>query len=338
MRYRDNREQSAELLRMVLPLMSRHTAAFHPLSYAVWYEYAAGLNQPLRAAIDARTSRGELLDDATVQQLFDQYVAMRDIESTAKLRVRMQEVVEEVGHATHAASEEVGRFNTSLGNTQQKLQKPLDAQAMASLIDGLMDDTTRVLDRTTHLQQSLKVTAQEARRLGLELETARSQAQTDPLTGLLNLRGLELEVANNHPQGLPQGVLLLVDIEQLDQLATQYGHLLADRAIAAVAQIVVSTAGITARVARLGVGEFAVLQAGTSPQVATEQAARIRTAVEKCRIRRQDDESTIEAISVAVGIAAITQGDALPVAISRAEQALRTAHAGDPSRIAVSSP
>jgi len=327
-RYRDNREQSAELLRMVLPLMSRHSAAFHPLTYAVWYEYSAGVNQPLRAAIDMHTARGELLDDAAVQSLFDQYVAMRDVETTAKLRIRIQEVVEEVGQATSAASEEVGRYNSDLGNAQQKLQQALDPQGVASLIDGLMDDTSRVLDRTTHLHQSLKSTAQEARRLGLELETARGQAQTDPLTGLLNRRGLELDVASNHPRGLPAGVLMLVEIEHLDKLAAQYGHVLADRSIAAVAQIVVSTAGITAQVARLASGEFAVLLAGTSPPLAAEQAERIRTAVEKCRIRRQDNESPIEAISVAVGVAAVSEGDALVAAIARGEQALVDSRAG----------
>jgi len=109
MRYRENREQTAELLRMVLPLMSRHLAGFHPLSFAVWYEYAAGLNQPLRAAIDARTAHGEQLRDADIQELFDAHVAMRDIESTMKLRARIQEVVEEMGEATSQASEEMGR-------------------------------------------------------------------------------------------------------------------------------------------------------------------------------------------------------------------------------------
>jgi len=322
---------------MVLPLMSRHKAAFNPLSYAVWYEYSAGMNRPLHAAIDARTARGELLDDAAVQELFDQYVAMRDIESTAKLRVRIQEVVDEVGSATTAASVEVGRYNTGLGSAQQKLQQAHDPQAVASLIDGLMGDTSRVLERTTQLEQDLKATAQEARRLGLELETARGQAQTDPLTGLLNRRGLEVDVAGHHPNGLPRGVLMLVDIEHLETLAAQYGHLLADRAIAAVAQIVVSTAGITARVARLASGEFGVLLSGTSPQVAMEQAARIRTAVEKCRIRRQDSEAPVESVSVAIGIAPLTEGDALDAALRRAELALREAHAGGASRIAVSS-
>jgi len=71
--------------------------------------------------------------------------------------------------------------------------------------------------------------------------------------------------------------------------------------------------------------------------VAMEQAARIRTAVEKCRIRRQDSEAPVESVSVAIGIAPLTEGDALEAALRRAELALREAHAGGASRIAVSS-
>jgi diguanylate cyclase len=41
MNYFHSREESAEILRLALQLMAPHKAAFHPLSYAVWYEHAA---------------------------------------------------------------------------------------------------------------------------------------------------------------------------------------------------------------------------------------------------------------------------------------------------------
>ena len=50
--YTDTREASAELLRIVLPMLSRHPAGFTPISYALWYEYAAGTNLPLKSDID----------------------------------------------------------------------------------------------------------------------------------------------------------------------------------------------------------------------------------------------------------------------------------------------
>jgi len=40
-------ERSAELLRLALPLISRHGRGFAPVSYAVWYVYVKGDNPEL---------------------------------------------------------------------------------------------------------------------------------------------------------------------------------------------------------------------------------------------------------------------------------------------------
>lgn len=338
MRYRDNREQSAELLRMVLPLMSRHLAGFHPLSYAVWYEYAAGLNQPLRAAIDARTAHGEQLGDADIQELFDAHVAMRDIESTMKLRARIQEVVEEMGEATSLASEEMGRYNAGLDEVQRSLKREAEAGKVAEVVRALQDDTTRVLDRTTLLHESLKVTSQEARRIGVELEAARGQAQVDPLTGLLNERGLGNNVAEAYPRGLAAGALLRLVVDNLRALASQHGHLLGDRAVSAIAQVLVSTVGIKPLVARTANGEFTVLLPGSDPAAAAELAERVRGNAEQCRIRRIEGERVVDALTVSIGIAPVSEGETLAACIARSDAALARAVADGGNRIAVSTP
>ena len=54
MRYQHNKEQSAELLRLVLPLMASQEAALHPVSYALWYEHVAGINPELSEVLAAR--------------------------------------------------------------------------------------------------------------------------------------------------------------------------------------------------------------------------------------------------------------------------------------------
>ncbi len=52
MRYLENKERSTEILRLALPLMARQLAAFHPLSYALWYEHCAGMNPDLSRILD----------------------------------------------------------------------------------------------------------------------------------------------------------------------------------------------------------------------------------------------------------------------------------------------
>ena len=78
MRYKESRDQTAELLRMIVPQMARHTAGFHPMSYAVWYEYHAGLNPKLKTALDAYLAERNSLTDADIIALYETHIAPRD--------------------------------------------------------------------------------------------------------------------------------------------------------------------------------------------------------------------------------------------------------------------
>ena len=52
MKYTHSKTESAEYLRLALPLMSKQDAPLHPISYAVWYEYVSGMNRSLNAAVE----------------------------------------------------------------------------------------------------------------------------------------------------------------------------------------------------------------------------------------------------------------------------------------------
>jgi diguanylate cyclase len=335
MRYRENREQTAELLRMVLPMMSRHAAGFHPLSFAVWYEYAAGTNQALKAAIDSRVATGVRLTDADIEELFDRHVAMRDIESSMRVRARIQEVVEQVTNTTAQASEEVGRYSEGLSDYQQKLQHDIDRDAITQVVMCLLDDTDKVRERTSDLQQNLAANSREAKRLQGELEVAQGQARVDPLTGLLNRRGLEYRMRESYPSGLPAGVLLRLDVDQFATVGDSQGHLLADRVLVAVAQIISEGAGQGALLVRTGGESFLLLLPGRNPAELMERVERIRGSIERCRVRRQDTDAAVTTVTVSVGAVMLNGGEGLAAAIAGAEQALARSRQEGGNRITV---
>src|SRR6185437_14386924 len=64
MRYQQSKQQSAEVLRMALAHMTRHEAAFHPPSYALWYVHSAGINPALTHALEERLASDVPLTDA----------------------------------------------------------------------------------------------------------------------------------------------------------------------------------------------------------------------------------------------------------------------------------
>src|SRR6195952_5218469 len=85
LRYELSIERSAELLREALPWMSRQAAALHPVSYAVWFDYVAQTNAPLRAAVDEHLAREGTLDEFATYALFKRHVADVDPETAQRI-------------------------------------------------------------------------------------------------------------------------------------------------------------------------------------------------------------------------------------------------------------
>ena len=78
MRYSEPKERSAELLRVALGHMGRHPAAFNPITFTVWYEYAAGINPGLHAAVERRLHDDTPFGDDAIVRLYQDHVVPPD--------------------------------------------------------------------------------------------------------------------------------------------------------------------------------------------------------------------------------------------------------------------
>ncbi len=105
-------------------------------------------------------------------------------------------------------------------------------------------------------------------RLQRELERAHEEAETDPLTGLLNRRGWDRHLAREEARyarfGDPAAVLV-IDLDGLKTINDSEGHEAGDRLIVRAGEAIVDALRPTDVVARLGGDEFAVLLANVSP-------------------------------------------------------------------------
>jgi len=129
-------------------------------------------------------------------------------------------------------------------------------------------------------------------------EYLRRQASTDSLTDLANHRRLfevlHAEIARSKRSGREFSVLLL-DLDGLKQINDRFGHLVGNRALARLAQILVDCCRSVDTAARQGGDEFAVVLPETGVAAATLVANRI------CDLLAKDAEAP--ALSVSVGVA-----------------------------------
>lgn len=93
------------------------------------------------------------------------------------------------------------------------------------------------------------------------LDDANKLAQTDVLTGLYNRRALEVQSSALLKEELAYGrmfAFIMIDIDHFKQINDQYGHIVGDEALEALAQALRSNFRATDVVSRLGGDEFAV--------------------------------------------------------------------------------
>jgi diguanylate cyclase len=318
---------------MVLPQMARHAAGFHPLTYAVWYEYLAGINPQLQAAVDARIAECGSLTDHDIFLLYEKFLASRDAQTSTDVTANLARLVAEVDGAALEAGERVRNYGAELDGYREQLQQDIDQQQLDQVVQSLILDTTRVRYTTATFQEQLRRNCQQVEQLRAELEIAQGLACRDPLTGLLNRRGFDSQVQREwHGKDIDSS-LLVVDIDQFKSINDAHGHMLGDKVIVAVARALDACAGSRGPVARIGGEEFAALLLHTAGDTAVGIAEQVRTAVERGRIRRTEGSDAVGGVTVSAGIAAWRVGETFDSLMLRADRALYQSKAGGRNRI-----
>jgi diguanylate cyclase (GGDEF)-like protein len=144
------------------------------------------------------------------------------------------------------------------------------ARAPAAGIDPVQLDTAAVL--AAHIAACLDA--------AVVLRRERQSAVTDPLTGVLNRRGLEerleRELASSHERRVPMSVLV-IDCDDLKEINDRAGHEFGDALLREVAAVLTRSVPDGAGAARLGGDEFVVTLPEAGPDIAEALGERIRT-------------------------------------------------------------
>lgn len=324
-RYTQDKAASAEILRLILQKAAAHPASFTPPAYAVWYEFLTSINPPLSAAMNNLLSGNEQITSEVAQELFDRHISESNPEAQKTFRLNMQRVLNNLTQFAETTSDETGRFSDGLQKYGEKLTSKLDTPMLQDMVSEIMQDTRTMRNSVDALQGKLHDSKSEIEKLQQELQNARSEALIDPLTGVFNRRGFELQIKKNAANTDLRGkkiVFMMLDIDFFKKVNDTYGHLFGDKVIRAIAEVLKAKVKGQDSVARLGGEEFAVLLPDTSLQGAYAVAEHIRTGVERGKIRRLDKQESVEGITISIGIADCDMHDDWTDAVNKADKAL----------------
>ena len=329
-------ENTAEFVRLALPLMNRHGVPMTPRNYAVWFEYVAGGNAALTEEIDRRVAAQQPFTEAANDELYQQFVSECDVGAFQRIRVEMRQMLREVGASLMNAGQDAERFGGRLSGTMQQLERSQSLDDLRDAVRTLSDEAREMRESTHALKAHFDAKTREIQTLQQELDQARRRALTDTLTGLANREALydALERAMGDGADLGQPLcLLLADIDHFKRVNDTHGHLVGDRVIRFVAQTLKRMTKGKDTAARFGGEEFAVVLPDTPTNGAVALAENIRKAVAEARLVRSDTREPLGQITISIGVGCFRPGEERDGLIERADQALYAAKQAGRNRV-----
>jgi diguanylate cyclase (GGDEF)-like protein len=219
-------------------------------------------------------------------------------------------------------------IDSRLGAQMNRLETLVESNATAELKREVLDAVgtfKQILkERSERQRHQMEFLGAQVRSLGDDLESARRESETDPLTRIPNrkafddylARSVEMHRAFGHAMSM-----LIVDVDNFKMVNDSNGHMTGDGVLRDVAKSLVK---VFLRkndfVARLGGDEFAVILRETSEADARTLAERVLTRVRALRVAGTSPESL--AVTVSIGVAEIAAGDDDRTWLERADRVL----------------
>jgi diguanylate cyclase len=305
--------------------MGQHDAAFNPVSYTVWYEFAAGINARLTRAIQEALLTEPRLGDATLGRIYQACVADIDPAAMHRISSEFQKMMTGMAESAMRTGDQAGVFGEQLRGLSAALGTH-DRSTLEPYVAETLVGTVQMTSSTQALEQQIVVSRREIEILQVDLNRARDEAVLDPLTRLLNRKGFDQQMESMLSQPPEPGkahCLVMLDIDHFKQVNDTHGHVMGDRVIQSLGDVLrrcVSDKLYTA--ARYGGEEFACLLPNATLEAGVNLAETVRLLTKAMKIRDRRTQQVKLTVSISGGVAAMQPGDDAHALIERADAAL----------------
>lgn len=305
--------------------------------------------------VDDRWLQGQL---ALMGEMFDHPL---DIRILGELETRLRDVINRQGALKNELSEAQARlkemlarfvdrlsdFSESTGDYHDKIEKCAERIAGAADISELTDVIDEVMRETRTVQESTRRSRQELdelrsrvnhangeiTRLQIELEHTSELIRHDPLTGVLNRKGLDEALARETAQAQRRGSALcigLLDVDNFKLINDQHGHQTGDEALQHLAEVVRENVRPQDSVARYGGEEFVILLPDTLLDSAVSTLVRLQRALTKRFFLARQQKLLI---TFSAGVVQMRPEETPESAIDRADKAMYIAKRSGKNRV-----
>ncbi len=300
-----------------------------------------GQIESLRSLCDHPLSARELDEvERRLREVISRQGSLRGNIDDAKHQIKLMLAgfVEELGNFTDATS----GFGARMEGYAQAIADAEDLVSLQDTIAEVIDATRQMRDTTERsrlqidtMRERVRLAEAEIERLQLELEQTSEQMRHDPLTGVLNRKGLEESYGKELSRAARRGTLLclaVLDIDNFKRLNDTYGHNTGDEALLHLVSTVRDCLRPHDTLSRYGGEEFVILLPETSVDDAVVVLQRLQRELTKRYFLANNDKLLI---TFSAGVTMVQPNETQLAVIERADSAMYKAKATGKNKVVV---
>ncbi len=332
--------KAADLLSRIAALLDEGGLAPTPPNFEFWYRYVTGADPDLVQAVDAvRKAKGQVTLRSMAHIRRELYGRCEDdLDALDSLlggaEAQLYKMADYVGRSASNAGDyhqELTQNHKALGSFEAT-----DIDTPRQMIEKMISTTSIMIEKTARLEAELAISGQEINSLKRDLESARTESRTDPLTGIANRKAfmsyIEAQVARALADRKPLS-LAFCDIDHFKAFNDNWGHRLGDEVLRLVGMSLESLCHGIGFPARYGGEEFVVVLPGKALDAACDIADQFRDFVATRTVRAKQSNREVGRITLSLGVSELRSDDTIEALIERADQALYQAKSSGRNRV-----
>ena len=229
-------------------------------------------------------------------------------------------------------------YNGALEQKKDRLQTQtsrIEDRQIQHYLETILEELHQLHEDNKKLTEEIRHYHEEILQLQRELKSARTEAEKDPLTELLNQRGFEKTITQMieefHHTKIPF-TLILMQIDNFDRTLSEYSHQIGEQLLKEIAMILKTFLRSHNILARLDGATFAILAPKTTKEEGKKIAMRLASIMKNHTFNTLYDQLKL---SATFGVTQVNSEDNTDSLLQRGFKALQKAYTNDETVVVI---
>lgn len=337
MKYPESISTAAQYLKKTIPHLVNNKLPANPINYTLWYNYIAGHIPELSRALDQLIASNGTYSEAESKQLYFHYIIRKHLESSHLTLEGISEMASHLLECLAQSASGSAEFDQQLGSGLERLKSASSISEINALVAEIIATTETIKTANHQFRKNIEEANREIASLHLKLNEAEKHAYIDQLTQLYNRHAFDRQLNQLlDTEAVAKNVcLLLTDLDHFKSFNDDYGHVIGDRVLHRMGELLQDHCPENAICARYGGEEFAIIITNSTVEDAAAFAEKLRQRVHSLRVKIKNSDKVLDNISASFGIARFEPGETAESFIDRADQALYRAKNSGRNRVEI---